>query len=756
VRLSRALETTLALAVREARRRRHEFLCLEHVLWALLRDQAVAEVVRACGGNVAQLLQELEAYLDEQLDTLSPGDDRPPQQTLGFQRVLQRAAAHVQSAGRDEIDGPNLLAAIFREPDSHAAFLLSQQGITRLDVITYLSHGVSKTPSDPAPSERDTGGDDDDPAPSRDPLASFTINLVEKAAAGRIDPLIGRERELERTVHVLCRRRKNNPVFVGDPGVGKTAIVEGLALRIHRREVPRGLQDVQIYALDMGALLAGTKFRGEFEARLKAVLGALKQKPGAILFIDEIHTVVGAGATHGGSMDASNLLKPALAGGELRCIGATTFQDFKQHFERDRALARRFQKIELVEPSVEETHEILRGLKGQYEEHHSVTYTDEALGSAAELSAKHVHDRFLPDKAIDVIDEAGAAAQVQPGAERQTIDTAEIEHIVATMARIPPRQVSTSDRERLETLDRDLKLLVFGQDQAVATVVSAIRLSRAGLATPDKPVGSFLFEGPTGVGKTELAKQLAATLGVEFLRFDMSEYMEKHTVSRLIGAPPGYVGFDQGGLLTDGIRRTPHTVLLLDEIEKAHPDLFNILLQVMDHATLTDATGRKADFRHVILIMTTNAGAQEMAAAAIGFGAVSNAEKGQKALERLFSPEFRNRLDAVVRFAPLEPDAVERVVDKFMTELDAQLTARRVTIEITPAARRWLAERGYDKIFGARPMARLIQEHVKRPLADEMLFGKLKEGGKVEIDAGEDGLRFAFAPLEAPPAPVEA
>jgi ATP-dependent Clp protease ATP-binding subunit ClpA len=754
VRLSRALETTLALAVREARRRRHEFLCLEHVLWALLHDQAVAEVIRACGGNVTQLIQELEAYLDDQVDTLAPGDDRPPQQTLGFQRVLQRAAAHVQSAGRDEIDGPNLLAALFREPDSHATFLLLQQGITRLDVITYLSHGIPKTPLEPGPGERDAAGDDDDPAPARDPLASFTINLVEKAAAGRIDPLIGRERELERTVHVLCRRRKNNPVFVGDPGVGKTAIVEGLALRVHRKEVPPGLQDVQIYALDMGALLAGTKFRGEFEARLKAVLGALKQKPGAVLFIDEIHTVVGAGATHGGSMDASNLLKPALAGGELRCIGATTFQDFKQHFERDRALARRFQKIELVEPSVEETHEILRGLKSQYEEHHNVTYTDEALGSAAELAAKHVHDRFLPDKAIDVIDEAGAAAQVKPEAERQTIGTAEIEHIVATMARIPPRQVSTSDRERLETLDRDLKLLVFGQDQAVATVVSAIRLSRAGLATPDKPVGSFLFEGPTGVGKTELAKQLAAALGVEFLRFDMSEYMEKHTVSRLIGAPPGYVGFDQGGLLTDGIRRTPHAVLLLDEIEKAHPDLFNILLQVMDHATLTDATGRKADFRHVALIMTTNAGAQEMAAAAIGFGAVSNAEKGQKALERLFSPEFRNRLDAVVHFAPLEPDAVERVVDKFMTELDAQLTARRVTIELTPAARRWLAERGYDQVFGARPMARLIQAHVKRPLADEMLFGKLKDGGKVEIDAADDALRFTFAPLEAPPAPV--
>jgi ATP-dependent Clp protease ATP-binding subunit ClpA len=756
MRLSRALEASLGLAVREARKRRHEFLTLEHVLWALLHDEAVAEVIRACGGSLPQLLRELEAHLDEQGDILPPGEDRPPQQTLGFQRVLQRAAAHVQSAGREEIDGRNLLAAIFREPESHAAFLLSQQGLTRLDVITYLSHGIPRVPAAPDP-QPSGDGDDDEAAPTRDPLASFTVNLVERAAAGKIDPLIGRARELERTVHVLCRRRKNNPVFVGDPGVGKTAIVEGLALRIHRKEVPAGLRDAQIFALDMGALIAGTKFRGEFEARLKAVLGALRQKPGAILFIDEIHTVVGAGATHGGSMDASNLLKPALASGDLRCIGATTFQDFKQHFERDRALARRFQKIELSEPSVEETIEILRGLKGPYEEHHRVTYTDDALSAAAELSAKHVHDRFLPDKAIDVIDEAGAAAQVAPESETpKTIGTDDIEHIIATMARIPARQVSTSDRERLETLDRDLKLLVFGQDGAVAQVVSAIRLARAGLGTPDKPVGSFLFEGPTGVGKTELGKQLAAALGVEFLRFDMSEYMEKHTVSRLIGAPPGYVGFDQGGLLTDAIRRTPHAVLLLDEIEKAHPDLFNILLQVMDHATLTDATGRKADFRHVVLIMTTNAGAQEMAAAAIGFGAVSNAEKGQKALERLFSPEFRNRLDAVVHFAPLEPDAVERVVDKFMTQLDAQLAARGVTVELTAAARRWLAERGYDRTFGARPMARLIQEHVKRPLADEMLFGRLQEGGRVEIDAGDDGLRFTYLPLDAPAVPAPA
>ncbi|HEV7735416.1 MAG TPA: ATP-dependent Clp protease ATP-binding subunit ClpA [Candidatus Binatia bacterium] len=763
MRLSRALEASLSLAVAEARRRRHEFLCLEHVLLALLQDDAVAEVIRACGGDVVQLTHDVEAYLDEQLESLPPGDDRPPQQTLGFQRVLQRAAAHVQSAGKDEIDGRNVLAAIFREPDSHAAYLLQQQGISRLDVITYLSHGIPKVPqpSDPPASGNDGEGDDDGDgesgAPARDPLSAFTVNLVEKAAAGRIDPLIGRARELERTVHVLCRRRKNNPVFVGDPGVGKTALVEGLALRIHAGDVPPALLDAAIYALDMGALLAGTKFRGEFEARLKAVLAAIAKLPKAILFIDEIHTVVGAGATHGGSMDASNLLKPALANGELRCIGATTFQDYKQHFERDRALARRFQKIELSEPSVEETHAILRGLKTQYEEHHGVSYTDSALRSAAELSAKHVHDRFLPDKAIDVIDEAGAAAQVKTGSRpKKVIRTRDIEHVVSTMAHIPPRQVSTSDRDRLETLDRDLKLLVFGQDDAVAAVVAAIRLARAGLATPDKPVGSFLFSGPTGVGKTELAKQLAASLGVEFLRFDMSEYMEKHTVSRLIGAPPGYVGFDQGGLLTDAIRRTPHTVLLLDEIEKAHPDVFNILLQVMDHATLTDATGRKADFRHVILIMTTNAGAQEMAAASIGFGSASNEEKGQKALERLFSPEFRNRLDAVVAFGSLQPDAIERVVDKFMAELEAQLAAKRVSIELTPAARHWLAERGYDKTFGARPMTRLIQDKVKRPLADEMLFGRLKDGGKVEIDVGDDTLTFQITPAKSSPPRVPA
>jgi ATP-dependent Clp protease ATP-binding subunit ClpA len=757
MRLSRALEASLTLAVREAKRRRHEFLCLEHVLWAIVRDQDVAEVVRACGGDPDRLAHDLEHYLT-QMETLPASVDVPPQQTLAFQRVLQRAAAHVQSSGRDEIDGRNVLVAIFREPDSHAAFLLGQQSITRLDVVTYISHGIRKVPELPA---GPGGGDGQAPDPDdedgeeagRDPLSAFTVNLVERAAAGKIDPLIGRERELERTIHVLCRRRKNNPVFVGDPGVGKTAVVEGLALRIHEKKVPQALAEANIYALDMGALLAGTKFRGEFEARLKAVIAALQEKPGAILFIDEIHTLVGAGATHGGSMDASNILKPALASGEMRCIGATTYQDYKQHFERDRALARRFQKIELVEPSVEETHLILRGLKPQYESHHGVTYTDTALRAAAELSAKHVNDRYLPDKAIDVIDEAGAAATVR-GGDKKTIRVKDVEHIIATMAKIPPRAVSLSDRERLETLDRDLKLLVFGQDAAVGAVVSAIRLARAGLGTPDKPVGSFLFSGPTGVGKTELAKQLASALGIEFLRFDMSEYMEKHTVSRLVGAPPGYVGFDQGGLLTDQIRKTPHAVLLLDEIEKAHPDIFNILLQVMDHATLTDAQGRKADFRHVILIMTTNAGAQEMAAVAIGFGEVSNAEKGQKVLEKLFSPEFRNRLDAVVHFAALGAEAVERVVDKFVTELEGQLAQRRVQIELSPAARRWLAERGYDKTFGARPMARLIQDKVKRVLADEMLFGQLKDGGKVEIDVGGDELTFTYAPL--PPSRLKA
>ena len=761
MRLSRELETMLALAVREARVRRHEYLCIEHVLYALLHDDAIAEVISACDGDPERLKRELRAHLDERIERLPDGIDRSPQQTPGFQRILQRAAAHVQSAGKEELTGRDVLIAIFREPESQAAYLLAQQGITRLDVLNYVSHGIPKTP--PTPATGDGADTDEDEAdeetggrrPARDPLAAFTVNLVERAAQGHIDPLIGRGRELERTIHVLCRRRKNNPIFVGDPGVGKTALVEGFALRVHRGDVPEVLKSVGVYALDMGALLAGTKFRGEFEARLKGVIAALRAKPGAILFIDEIHTVVGAGATQGGSLDASNILKPALASGELRCIGATTYQDYKNHFERDRALARRFQRIEVPEPSVDETHAILRGLKSHYEKHHGVSYTDRALRAAAELAAKHVNDRFLPDKAIDVIDEAGAAARVLPESrQRKTVRVRDVEHIVATMAKIPSRHVNLSDRDRLETLDRDIKLLVFGQDPAIDTVVAAIRLARAGLGQPEKPVGSFLFAGPTGVGKTEVAKQLASALGVQFLRFDMSEFMEKHTVSRLIGAPPGYVGFDQGGLLTDAVRKTPHAVLLLDEIEKAHPDLFSILLQVMDHATLTDHTGRKADFRHVILIMTTNAGAQEMAQAAIGFGSASNRDKGKKALERLFSPEFRNRLDATVQFGALNAEAVERVVDKFVTELDAQLTEKRVTIQLTPAARRWLAERGYDETMGARPMARLIQTEVKRPLADEILFGRLRDGGRVDVDADETGLVFRYTPLKAP-APAE-
>jgi ATP-dependent Clp protease ATP-binding subunit ClpA len=751
MRISRALEQAFSLAVNEARRRRHEFLSIEHIFYALLHDVQVVDILKHCGGDVAMLKREMERYLDHKVERLPEGVEKTLQQTLGFQRIVQRAAAHVQSAGKEEIDVENILVALFREPESHAAFLLAQQGVTRLDVVSFLSHGISKAsqPSDAREGAGEAEESDGDEAeamrPTRKPLQAFTVNLVELAAQGKIDPLIGRDKEIERTIRVLCRRRKNNPVFVGDAGVGKTALAEGFALKVHRGEVPDKLKGLNVYALDMGALLAGTRFRGDFEQRLKDVLGALKKEPGAILFIDEIHTVVGAGATSGGSLDASNILKPALASGELRCVGATTYHDYKSFFERDRALARRFQKIEISEPTVDEAHQILKGLKSRYEEHHGVTYTDNALRSAAELAAKHINDRFLPDKAIDVIDEAGASAQVKPSAgAKKVVRTKDVEHVVATIAKIPPRSVSVDDRERLATLDRDLKLTVFGQDEAIHTLVSAIKLSRAGLGHPEKPIGSFLFAGPTGVGKTEVAKQLATALGVQFVRFDMSEYMEKHTVSRLIGAPPGYVGFDQGGLLTDAIRRTPHAVLLLDEIEKAHPDLFNILLQVMDHATLTDNNGRKADFRNVILIMTTNAGAAEMAAAAIGFGGRSNLDKGPKAIERLFVPEFRNRLDAIVSFHSLSPEVVERVVDKFVMELDAQLNEKKVFLELTPAARKYLAAKGYDPTFGARPMARLIQQEIKRALAEEILFGKLKDGGKATIDLDETGGSLSF------------
>ncbi len=748
--ISREFESALTLAIKEARRHRHEFLCLEHVLYALSFDEDVAEIIRSCGGDVEQLQKDLLKFFEENIESLPEESDVDPQQTSGFRRVLQRAAMHVQSNGKDIVEGRNFLVALFREKDSHALYFLQKQGISRLDVLNYISHGISKVQPDeedePATGPETDGPDEEGEArPAKDPLKAFTADLVQRARDGEIDPLIGREVEVERTVHVLCRRRKNNPVYVGDSGVGKTAIADGLALQIANGEVPEVIKDAKIYSLDMGAVLAGTKFRGQFEERLKAVLNALRKDPNAILFIDEIHTIVGAGATSGGSMDASNILKPALASGKLRCIGATTYHEYRSYFERDRALARRFQKIEVHEPSIEDAVKILEGLKSYYEDHHGVSYTNDALKAAAELSAKYINDRFLPDKAIDVIDEVGAAFKIKTSTnEAKVIGETDIEAVVAKIARIPPRSVSISDKDRLQRLDADLKKVVFGQDPAIAVIVRAIRLARAGLGQPEKPVGSFLFSGPTGVGKTEVAKQLAQTLGLQFLRFDMSEYMEKHTVSRLIGAPPGYVGFDQGGLLTEAITRNPHSVLLLDEIEKAHPDLFNILLQVMDHATLTDNNGKKADFRHVILIMTSNAGAREMAATAIGFGEQSNEGKDQQAIEKLFSPEFRNRLDGIVHFRPLPPEAVERVVDKFMKELIDQLAEKSVSISLTDDARRYLAEKGYDKTYGARPMARLIQSEVKQVLADEILFGQLQNGGTVEIDLGEDGLAFRY------------
>jgi ATP-dependent Clp protease ATP-binding subunit ClpA len=744
--ISKELEITLNTALREAKRRRHEYVCLEHLLYALLQDKDGGAAILNCGGDLERLRKSLEEFFSGQLETLPDGLIQEPQQTLGFHRVLQRAVIHAQSAEKKEINGGNLLIAMFREPDCYAVHLLEEQGITRFDVVNYISHGISKIATgEELPQSEDESSEEEKPSPRVNPLEAFTVNLVNRAAQGSIDPLIGREDEIERTIHVLCRRRKNNPIYVGDPGVGKTAIAEGLALKIHRGEVPDALKSAVIYALDMGALLAGTKFRGDFEARLKGVLAGLKKKPNTILFIDEIHTIVGAGATSGGSMDASNILKPALASGELKCIGSTTYHDYKSYFERDRALARRFQKIEIPEPSQDEAYKILEGLKPHYEKHHGVHYSTAAIRAAVQLSAKHINDRRLPDKAIDVIDEIGAAVKIQPADKRKkTIGPKDIEKMVAKIAKIPPRSVSTSDKEQLQNLDRDLKLVVFGQDAAIETLAGTIKLSRSGLGHPEKPIGCFLFSGPTGVGKTEVAKQLAQVMGIEFLRFDMSEYMEKHTVSRLIGAPPGYVGFDQGGLLTDAINRNPYAVLLLDEIEKAHPDLFNILLQVMDHATLTDNNGKKADFRNIILIMTTNAGAREMSGSPLGFAAQSNVGKGKEAIEKMFSPEFRNRLDAMVTFNALSPEIIERVVEKFIMELDHQLNEKKVFLQLTPKARRWFAERGYDPAFGARPMARLIQNEIKRVLADEILFGKLQNGGKVEVDEHEGKLAFNY------------
>jgi len=756
VTVSKELQQTLQGAVAEARNRRHEYVTLEHLLHAMVKDKVAMEVLLACGADLALLRKELEEYLDRTLESLEAQQE--PEQTAAFQRVLQRAAWHVQGTGRTELNAGDVLVAITRERGSHAVYLLEKQGVRRLDILQYISHGISKDGGGAGglPGGEGPEGQEEEGPPStvKDPFKTFTVNLVERAAQGLIDPLIGRDAEIERTIQVLCRRRKNNPVFVGDPGVGKTAIVEGLALRIHEKKVPAVLAEAAIYSLDMGSLLAGTKFRGEFEQRLKGVIAGAKKTPNAILFIDEIHTIVGAGATSGSSLDASNLLKPGLASGELRCIGSTTYQDYKATFERDHALARRFQKIEVGEPSVEDTIKILKGLKRVYEDHHGVEYTPRALRAAAELSAKHINDRKLPDKAIDVLDEAGARDRMRAEEKRHRRITArDVERVVARIAKIPERTVSTDDRSALQALEPELRKVIFGQDAAIEAIAAAIKLGRSGLGSPEKPTGCFLFSGPTGVGKTELAKQLARILGVEFLRFDMTEYQEKHTVSRLIGAPPGYVGFDQGGLLTDAIRKTPYTVLLLDEIEKAHPDIYNLLLQVMDHATLTDNNGRKADFRNVVLIMTTNAGAQELSARRLGFGAEAQGPgNARAAIERTFSPEFRNRLDAWVSFDSLPAEVVVRIVDKFVGELAAQLLEKKVSLELTPAGRAWLADHGFDPRMGARPMARLVQNQLKKPLAEKILFGELQEGGtvRVEVDEEKDALRLVVVPAVAP------
>jgi ATP-dependent Clp protease ATP-binding subunit ClpA len=752
VTVSKELQQTLQNALGEARRRRHEYVTLEHLLHAMTKDKVASEVLLACGADLKALERDLEEYLDRTLESLASTQD--PEQTAAFQRVLQRAAWHVQGSGRTELNAGDVLVAITRERGSHAVYLLEKQGVRRLDILQYISHGIGKDGGEDGEAGGEEPGEEGAPRPVKDPFKTFTVNLVERAEKGLIDPLIGRDLEIERMIQVLCRRRKNNPVLVGDPGVGKTAIVEGLALRIHEKKVPAILEKAAIFSLDMGALLAGTKFRGEFEQRLKGVIQGVKKTPHAILFIDEIHTIVGAGATTGSSMDASNLLKPGLASGELRCIGSTTFQDYKATFERDHALARRFQKIEIHEPTVEDTVKILRGLKKVYEDHHGVVYTPLSLRAAAELSAKHINDRQLPDKAIDVLDEAGARDRMRADARRKhRVTSRDVERVVAKIAKIPERTVSADDQAALRDLEPELRKVIYGQDPAIESIVSAIKLSRSGLGSPERPIGNFLFSGPTGVGKTELAKQLARILGVEFLRFDMTEYQEKHTVSRLIGAPPGYVGFDQGGLLTDAIRKTPYAVLLLDEIEKAHPDVYNLLLQVMDHATLTDNNGRKADFRHVIVIMTTNAGAHELSARRVGFGTdLSDPGNARNAIERTFSPEFRNRLDAWVAFDSLPSAVILKVVDKMVKELEGQLAEKKVHIELTAEGRGWLAERGFDRKMGARPMARLLQNELKKPLAEKILFGELRDGGTVRVEVEDDGkkLKLVVTPATQP------
>lgn len=722
---TQSLQQSLRDAFQDARKRRHEYITLEHLLFALLREGRAREILQSCGANLKKLEQDLDTFLKKQIQPLSGRNAVDPESSVALERVLTKADWHAQSAGQKKLESGDLLAAILDEPESYARYVLEQQNVTRLDVLRYISHGIS---GEGAQEQINAGGEQDD-APARDPLGAYTTDLVAKAAAGKIDPLIGREAELERTLQVLSRRVKNNPLYVGDPGVGKTALVEGFALRIYEGQVPDMFKDSRIYAMDMGAVLAGTKFRGQFEERIKGVLKALESKPNSILFIDEIHTLVGAGATSGGSVDASSLIKPVLANGDLRCIGSTTHEEFKT-MERDRALARRFQKIEVNEPSVEETVQILYGLQSRFEQHHGVTYTDQAIRGAAELASKHILERFLPDKAIDVIDEAGARERLRLDADaNRVIDRKDVERVVALMAKIPAESVSGDERTRLRNLDAALRAQIFGQDKAIDSIVAAIRLSRAGLRTPNKPVGSFLFFGPTGVGKTELARTLARALGVDLLRYDMSEYSEKHTVSRLIGAPPGYVGFDQGGLLTDAVRRQPYSVVLLDEIEKAHPDLFNILLQIMDHATLTDNTGRKADFRNVVVIMTTNAGARELTATPLGFKRVDSGDAAKKPLENLFNPEFRNRLDAVVRFDTLSRETILRVVDKQLAELSQALEPKHVQLQLNDQVRDWLAVNGYNKDFGARPMARLIDDVLRKPLAEAMLFGDLADGG---------------------------
>jgi ATP-dependent Clp protease ATP-binding subunit ClpA len=754
--LSNELEYCLNDAFHQAREARHEYLTVEHLLLAILDTPKVREVLRACGADTIKLKQELKDHIDQSTPRLEEGEEREVQPTLGFQRVLQRAVFHVQSSGKKEVGVSNVLVAIFSEKQSHAVFLLNRQHVTRLDAVNYISHGMSKIAEEKTDKE-DASGDGEREGEGGSALEKYATNLNRMAQDGRIDPLIGRKLEVERTIEILCRRRKNNPLYVGEAGVGKTAIAEGLARLIVEGKVPEVLSDCTIFALDMGALIAGTKYRGDFEKRLKGVITELKKLPGAILFIDEIHTVIGAGAASGGVMDASNLIKPVLTNGEIRCIGSTTYHEYRGIFEKDHALARRFQKIDVVEPSVAETIDILFGLKPRFEEHHGITYADAALRAAAELAARHINERHLPDKAIDVVDEAGARARLKPIAEREAIvEVRHIEDVVARMARIPAKNVSTSDREVLKNLERNLKLVIFGQDKAIDSLAAAIKMARSGLGEARKPVGSFLFAGPTGVGKTEVTRQLAIAMGVEFLRFDMSEYMERHTVSRLIGAPPGYVGFDQGGLLTEAITKHPHCVLLLDEIEKAHPDVFNLLLQVMDHGTLTDNNGRKADFRHVIIVMTTNAGALEMARPSIGFTHADNASDGLEAIRRIFTPEFRNRLDAVIQFASLDPVTIERVVDKLIVEVEAQLEQKGVTITLDDAARRWIAKEGYDPKMGARPMARTIQEHIKRPLAEELLFGRLAGGGHVRVSVSEDGTQLAlqYEPTQLPTVPA--